>query len=55
MSIGPPEWSALTLRPLVLGPDQVPIVDDPAEAARDIPLAVLSAMLHSRDHRVDHA
>ena len=32
------------LRPLVVGPDAVPIVDDPARAASDPELAVLSAM-----------
>ncbi|KUN57139.1 hypothetical protein AQJ43_04110 [Streptomyces avermitilis] len=53
VDIGPPEWPALTVRPLVLGPDNVPMVSAPAEAARDIPLAVLSAMLHGRDRGID--
>ncbi|PWI07109.1 hypothetical protein DIZ27_29635 [Streptomyces sp. NWU339] len=49
VDIGPPQWPSLTLRPLVLGPDEVPVVFDPDEAARDIPLTVLSAALHRRD------
>ncbi|MGW7046763.1 hypothetical protein ACWGDT_29530 [Streptomyces avermitilis] len=53
VDFGPPQWpAALTLRPLVLGPDEVPVVDDPVQAARDIPLAVLSAVLHGRDPAV---
>ena len=36
----------LQLVPLVLGPDQVPMVTDPGEAARIPELAVLSAMTH---------
>ncbi|WP_089099446.1 hypothetical protein [Streptomyces hyaluromycini] len=47
-SIGPPQWPTLTLRPLVLGPDTVPVIDTPEAAAKDIPLAVLSSTLHSR-------
>ncbi|CAM5653324.1 hypothetical protein SGRIM128S_09723 [Streptomyces griseomycini] len=49
VDIGPRQWPSLTLRPLVLGPDDLPVIDSPAEAARDIPLTVLSAALHRRD------
>jgi hypothetical protein len=35
-----------SLRPLVVGPDRVPEVTDPAEAARETELAVLSAVAH---------
>lgn len=35
-----------TLTPLVLGPDQVPVVTDPVQAAAAPELAVLSAMSH---------
>jgi hypothetical protein len=38
----------LILNPLVLGPGRVPVVTDPATAARSPELAVLSAMAHSR-------
>jgi hypothetical protein len=34
------------MRPRVLGPDAIPIVTDPAQAAREPELAVLSAMTH---------
>ncbi|MFF5895244.1 hypothetical protein ACFY8O_04855 [Streptomyces argenteolus] len=44
--LGPPHWAALTFHPLVLGPHNVPAVADPTQAARDIPLAALSAMTH---------
>jgi len=36
----------LALRPLVLGPDQVPVVTDPAEATGAPEIAVLSTMAH---------
>ncbi|MGW2572514.1 hypothetical protein [Streptomyces sp. NPDC001537] len=39
---------SLTVRPLVLGPDNVPLISDAREAERDVPLAVLSAMTHGR-------
>ncbi|MFI5565946.1 hypothetical protein ACIA6T_00930 [Streptomyces sp. NPDC051740] len=51
--IGPRQWPSLTLRPLVLGPDDVPVIASPDEAARDIPLTVLSAALHRRDPDAD--
>lgn len=53
VDFGPPEWPALTLRPLVLGPDDVPVIDDPVRARRDIPLTVLSAVLHRREPCAD--
>ncbi|PXX69046.1 hypothetical protein DFR70_102732 [Nocardia tenerifensis] len=46
MEFGRPFWPSLTMRPLVLGPHNVPVVTDPAVAAADIPLAALSAMTH---------
>ncbi|MGW7208281.1 hypothetical protein [Streptomyces sp. NPDC054837] len=48
-TIGPPYWPTLTLRALVLGPHNVPLVTDPSAAARDIPLATLSAITHAKD------
>ncbi|WP_216588805.1 hypothetical protein [Streptomyces brasiliscabiei] len=39
---------SLTVRPLVLGPDNVPLVADEAEAARDVALAVFSAITHGK-------
>ncbi|MFF3819527.1 hypothetical protein ACFYYD_23510 [Streptomyces bluensis] len=42
---------SLTVRPFVLGPDNVPVIADEREAERDVPLAVLSAMTHGRGPR----
>ncbi|GAB1335738.1 hypothetical protein ACE1SV_23280 [Streptomyces sp. E-15] len=36
------------MRPLVLGPDNLPVIADERQAERDVPLAVLSAMTHGR-------
>ncbi|MFF9685234.1 hypothetical protein [Streptomyces sp. NPDC014623] len=47
--IGPPEWPSLTVRPLALGPHNVPAVTDPSVAARDVPLAAFSAITHGKD------
>ncbi|WP_055630389.1 hypothetical protein [Streptomyces hirsutus] len=46
--LGLPGWHSLTVRPLVLGPENVPLIVDEKEAERDVPLAVLSAMTHGR-------
>ncbi|BBA96855.1 hypothetical protein RVR_2347 [Actinacidiphila reveromycinica] len=45
------QWRCMTVRPLVLGPHNVPVITDPEEAARDLPLAVFSAITHG--HRRD--
>lgn len=45
----------LQLVPLVLGPDQVPVVTDPEAARRQPQLAVMSTMAHARDTRTDRA
>src|SRR5690242_12932067 len=42
------DWHSLTVRPLVLGPDNVPVIADEQSAVRDVPIAVLSAMTHGR-------
>ncbi|OSP38952.1 hypothetical protein B7767_34480 [Streptomyces sp. 13-12-16] len=49
--LGLPGWHSLTVRPLVLGPENVPVITDEQEAERDVPLAVLSAMTHGRGKR----
>lgn len=46
--LGVPGRPSLTVRPLVLGPDNVPVIADERAAERDVPLAVLSAMTHGR-------
>ncbi|MFI7002655.1 hypothetical protein [Nocardia sp. NPDC050175] len=52
--LGPSFWAgSLTMSPLVLGPDNVPVVTDPAIAAADVPLATLSAMTHAKDPCID--
>ncbi|MCZ4514414.1 hypothetical protein O3Q52_41055 [Streptomyces sp. ActVer] len=43
---GLPGWSSLVVRPMVLGPDNVPVITDEKEAAQDVSLAVLSAITH---------
>lgn len=46
--LGMPGAPSLTVRPLVLGPDNVPVIATESEAKRDPALAVLSAMTHGR-------
>jgi len=47
---GPAGWNhSLAVRPLVLGPDNVPVITDPEQAACSLPLAVFSAMTHGND------
>ena len=49
ITIGLAEWPTLTVRPLVLGPHNVPVVTDPLTAAEDIPLATFSVITHGKD------
>ncbi|WP_329316570.1 hypothetical protein [Streptomyces sp. NBC_01262] len=46
-------WTALSTHPLVLGPDNVPVITDPDEAARDLTLATFCAMTHARGRNID--
>ena len=48
-TIGVRQWSSLEVRPLVLGPHNVPVVTDPGLAEADIPLATLSAITHAKN------
>lgn len=43
------DWTAISIHPLVLGPDNFPVITDPAEAARSLAMAAFSAMTHGRD------
>lgn len=52
IEMGHPGW---VLRPLVVGPDVVPIVVDPLEACRSPELAVLSVMAHGDHGNLDQA
>lgn len=51
IDIGPPAHTSMRVHPLVLGPDNVPAITDPAQAAGDIGYAVLSALLHATSDR----
>jgi hypothetical protein len=42
----------VTARLVVFGPDNVPAITDPADAADDLTLAVFSALTHSRKREV---
>jgi len=49
---GLPQWQTLSVRPLVVGPNNAPVITSVAEASRDIPLATLSVITHARDPEV---
>lgn len=53
VSLGPRQWPGLTLRPLVAGPHNMPVITDPAEAHADPALAALSAITHAKEPVVD--
>ncbi|MFG2558430.1 hypothetical protein [Streptomyces sp. NPDC048496] len=47
--VGPRQWPALTLRPLVAGPHNMPVITDVAKARKDLALATLAAITHACD------
>ncbi|WP_326753638.1 hypothetical protein OIE73_18895 [Streptomyces hirsutus] len=47
VSFGPRQWPLLTLRPLVAGPHNMPVITDPAEVRKDFALATLAAITHA--------
>ena len=47
VSFGPRQWPVLTLRPLVAGPHNMPVITNPAEVRKDLALATLSAITHA--------
>lgn len=47
--LGLEAWPALTVRPLVVGPGNVPVILDRAEAEANLAMAVFSAMAHGRN------
>jgi hypothetical protein len=47
--IGPRQWASLTLRPLVAGPHNMPLITNAADARKDLALATLSAITHADD------
>ncbi len=44
---GPRQWPLLTLRPLVTGPHNMPVITKSAEVRKDLVLATLSAITHA--------
>lgn len=46
-------WTALRTYPLVAGPDNLPVITDARTAAKNLPLAVLSALAHARSRDGD--
>ncbi|WP_328749732.1 hypothetical protein OHT57_30430 [Streptomyces sp. NBC_00285] len=46
-------WTALRVYPLVAGPDNLPVIKDARTAAKNLALAVLSALAHARDPDCD--
>ncbi|MDW4907414.1 hypothetical protein RB628_19160 [Streptomyces sp. ADMS] len=49
VSFGPRQWPLLTLRPLVVGPHNMPVITKPAEVRKDLELAALSAITHAKN------
>ncbi|ROQ68301.1 hypothetical protein EDD93_2758 [Streptomyces sp. 840.1] len=47
--IGPRQWPSLTLRPLVAGPHNMPVITSVAEARKDLALTTLAAITHAAD------
>ncbi|MGX1909653.1 hypothetical protein ACWIID_12395 [Streptomyces phaeochromogenes] len=46
-------WTALRVYPLVAGPDNLPVITDVRSVAKNLPLAVLSALAHARSPDCD--
>ncbi|MFJ8884354.1 hypothetical protein ACIRJR_13220 [Streptomyces sp. NPDC102402] len=53
ITIGLPRWPAVTARPLVAGPHNVPVITNVAEARKDLALATLAAITHADNPDVD--
>lgn len=50
--IGLPGLTCMTVRGVVLGPDNVPAVTSPEEAGKDVGFAVFAALTHSRSRQI---
>jgi hypothetical protein len=48
LHLGRGDWNALTVRPLVVSPLNIPVIADATIAARNLALAAFSAMTHAR-------
>lgn len=55
LALGPPERPSLRVFPHVAGPDNMPLITDPAEAAEDVVFAVLALLTHRLDADVEKA
>src|SRR5690606_3033333 len=55
MTLGPERRASATVHPFVIGPDNTPFITDPAQAAEDIVLAVMAALAHREDPRINTA
>ncbi|MFI0982432.1 hypothetical protein ACH4SP_36170 [Streptomyces sp. NPDC021093] len=49
IEFGLPGLPSLLVRPLVLGPDNVPVIAEPEQVRSNVPLAVFSAITHGND------
>ncbi|MCX4664379.1 hypothetical protein OG711_23660 [Streptomyces uncialis] len=45
-------WTALSTHPLVIGPDNIPVITSPAEASKNLALATFAAMTHGKDRDI---
>ncbi|AOT60486.1 MULTISPECIES: hypothetical protein [Streptomyces] len=50
--IGPAGWTTLLVHPLVVGPHNMPVITDVADARKDLSLTALSAITHASDPEV---
>ncbi|MFE0425652.1 hypothetical protein [Streptomyces sp. NPDC058953] len=46
-------WTALSTRPMVVGPDNLPVITSPREARQNLAMATLSALTHSTHPELD--
>ncbi|MEU8317800.1 hypothetical protein AB0C33_05450 [Nonomuraea sp. NPDC048881] len=51
-TIGLPDWPTLSVRAVVVGPHNIPVIDDLAEAVNDVVLTMFSALTHARSKEV---
>jgi hypothetical protein len=55
MTLGPERRPSATLHPLVIGPDNTPLITDPLQAADDVMLAVMAALAHRSHPQINTA
>jgi hypothetical protein len=53
ITVGLPNLPCMTVNAIVLGPDNVPVITEIAEAQADVGFAVFSALTHSRSKQID--